>query len=418
MNVRNNFTTNLIFKGEFKKLNKCKGPNRGKNKGMDFPCCLRCNNFRNCANRDDRYEVITDLNVYKYLTEMEEEGKIQNIKQSLLILNCGDEKNMIYSQMREVDLEYSNYSKSLLYQMEFLSKRGLIPKKILAKNFTITDLGIPIFIPDFNNIEIREKYGGDEGVEILEVNGKKLFRVIDHDEAFKSGKWYFMINFLKAEFLTRGENISFKHNNKNYFVIKDNTSHAIEKKFIIEKTKPEKIIKEIGHPDDKYVVLDLDSTLIFSQKLDFFQQKSNHERFFNIKLVVDDVYYRVLIRKHVEKFLTDLVKHGYKIIVWSAGCENYVKVIVSVLFKNIKIVKVLTVNDMVDDNKNLRILDKHIENIKFENCRLVDDNDSYMENQSENLILIEPFIETEIGDLGDDDILENFIERINLSFNK
>jgi TFIIF-interacting CTD phosphatase-like protein len=140
----------------------------------------------------------------------------------------------------------------------------------------------------------------------------------------------------------------------------------------------------------KYVVLDLDSTLIYSTDAIISEACVPSEDFFFVRPIARKMILKVQKRNHLDWFL-DMLGKRYKIIVWSAGGENYVKDIVSVLFKNRNIEYLLTCNHLADEMKKLSVIKNFVPNFEVKNCRLVDDNEDHMRGQEENFILVNPF---------------------------
>ena len=140
------------------------------------------------------------------------------------------------------------------------------------------------------------------------------------------------------------------------------------------------------------IVLDLDSTLIFARPLNILAKPIEDERNFCLRPVALQEIFQVTIRKHVAHFIAELKKRGFRVVVWSAGTETYVKDIVSVLFKNIEIDYLLTRNHTVDDIKILTELKRFIPEVDMERVLLIDDNCKHAEGQEKLCMIIEPFV--------------------------
>jgi hypothetical protein len=100
-----------------------------------------------------------------------------------------------------------------------------------------------------------------------------------------------------------------------------------------------------------YVVLDLDNTLICSRPADILNINPPDERNFYIKPIRYQSLMKVSIRKHFNYFINALKIKGYKIIVWSAGEETYVKDISSVIFKHRNIDHIFTFNHLENNGR-------------------------------------------------------------------
>lgn len=162
----------------------------------------------------------------------------------------------------------------------------------------------------------------------------------------------------------------------------------------------------------KYIVLDLDSTLVNTfpdldvlDKLNVYTDYSNFElrkRMYTIDLydVIDDpgtgTYTRMcgVFRPGWQRFHDFIFKH-YEIIVWSAGQPRYVDAIVNKLFINPKFQPqtVYTSDNCQDDEfeniyKPLEILIKNYNNLTIENILAVDDREDTFSHNVKNGILI------------------------------
>jgi len=168
----------------------------------------------------------------------------------------------------------------------------------------------------------------------------------------------------------------------------------------------------------RYAILDLDSTLIYSRGAEIGKPFIEDERNFYVKPLSQKVIFQTTIRKHVSKFLNDLEKHGYRIIVWSAGVPEYVKDIISVVFCNRHIDYLLTKSNLIEDLKDLRVIKKFIPEFDITQARLIDDNPDHSKGQERYFVLVDPFIVA--GQIPttdeDDDLLKTLIDRINGSY--
>jgi TFIIF-interacting CTD phosphatase-like protein len=171
------------------------------------------------------------------------------------------------------------------------------------------------------------------------------------------------------------------------------------------------------------VVLDLDSTLVYSRQASITEDLEEDERNFYIRPIFGGAIYKVTKRKHLDFFLDELKKKKYKVIVWSAGGSAYVKDVVSVLFRGREdqILVVLTSVHLTEGRKNLKTIDQHAYfSFRPEDTRLVDDNEDHALDQEDLFIKIEPFVVEgdDVTEEEDDDVLETLIERIDKSFGR
>ena len=429
-----NYETKNIIKGKHPKIQGCKGP-LVDYKGTERSCCLNCYSIRNCISRDNnKYLISTNPNVLDYLEMIS--SFIEEVYTAFSISTCDDISPVIvYSSDEKLELDFSSYNRSFYKQIKVLHKQGILIDNYTPKNFALTERSIPIFIPD-DDYEFRSSYGGDEGVEfkyITAPNGEvfHLFRTTNDSLARKSGKWYHLIKYY--EILVNVFDVKKRIIKK--IAHQDGTSteyFVIPKDFIEEDkityTSKKPDLKNIipakdeiinGMPNDKYVVVDLDSTLIFSTGYDITEKPIINDRTFYIKLISQKLHYRVVIRKHVYKFLNELKDKGYKIIIWSAGWKDYVDRIVSQIFKDIDFVYVFN-RSHIDSigYKDLSKISDYITNFKLENCRLIDDKNIHVTNQEKNVILVKvfKFKDSFPADYEDDDELETLSDVVEKSF--
>jgi hypothetical protein len=170
-----------------------------------------------------------------------------------------------------------------------------------------------------------------------------------------------------------------------------------------------------------YVVLDLDSTLIYSRRVSVTEHLEEDERNFYTRPSHGGVF-KTTKRKHLNFFLDELKRKGYKVIVWSAGGAPYVKDIVSVLFRGREeqLEYLFTNVHLTNDRKDLRTIEDHIPGFRVENARLIDDNAMHRTGQEAQVMTIPPFYVE--GDQPteeeDDDLLETLVDSIGKDFRK
>ena len=131
----------------------------------------------------------------------------------------------------------------------------------------------------------------------------------------------------------------------------------------------------------KYIIFDLDHTLLYTRKFDYTEKiKLNDNDFLFPDIYTEDLLIATK-RKHLDETLQLLREEGYKIIVWSAGIDAYVKYALSVILKNFPVEYILTKTNMTSTNingieeltKDIRIIKNYISDFNVENARLVDD---------------------------------------------
>lgn len=163
----------------------------------------------------------------------------------------------------------------------------------------------------------------------------------------------------------------------------------------------------------RFVVLDLDETLIHAEDIDpesmTLEECRDSENYFFIRPIFKRSFKKVNKRQHLNKFLDTLYERKYKVIVWSAASETYVKDVVSVLFKNRELMYLFTGRHTIDDFKDLKVIRKFVPEFKIEGARLIDDNTDHSVGQEKSFIQILPF------EFKDDELLK-ILEKLESSW--
>jgi TFIIF-interacting CTD phosphatase-like protein len=149
--------------------------------------------------------------------------------------------------------------------------------------------------------------------------------------------------------------------------------------------------------------LDLDSSLIYSEELEYYDNKKNEKKQALFKYKDMDDEYRVFERPHLDKFL-DYVFENFDVSVWTAASKDYaIFIIKHILLKkkpNRKLNYVLFSYhcDYSDEykkgTKDLEMLWDYykIKNFNKDNTRIVDDYDEVYKTQPKNCFKIKPFV--------------------------
>lgn len=408
-----------------KKISLCSGPLQGNHRGMDTNCCIFCENIKHCINNFD-HGATDNTYMDDFIHDCQENIEEINLFNCFSISSCIEGlKIYAYKQNSNVSLSYINYTSFIFRQLKILSQRGFIVKKFDKTNFTLSSCGFPVFVPNFDDYECIERvtYIEDRGIEIKNIKDGKgqkvLFRITNRDDAIIS-KWNYLVMFYEIiDFLSKKERYVHELDDIKFRTIPDFYEDEVklsEKSFNPPKEHPP-IQKINGRSEDKYVVLDLDSTLIYSISCQYNKGDYIKDGLFCMKLPSTKQYFKVFIRNHVKKFLKELVDANLKLIVWSAGTSDYVKYIVGELFRDTEFIYVFNRDHTTgkDRYKNLSMIGDYVENFDLNNCRLVDDNVVHKEKQEKNFIYIEPFV-CSSADRMDDNRLENFSEVVIKSF--
>lgn len=397
MTTRDTSDVILKYEGYIKSTKYCKGPELSTNRGGDFPCCCTCDSLRTCSRKTDDYFSSTSHKYEIYINLLKKKCPSVDIDTSYAMSTCGKKFFIRKIANKFPEPEPGSYVYCLLDQFIVLKQMGFkFSNGISLSDVSYTKLGIPIYYPNFSGENLTE----DTDV-IIEAKGKKYLK---YDERKNS---FFNVFFSFIDLLTREKNHTIIDGHRHYQIPHVEFDSPIH----IQDNANDIVQKVPGKPDDKYVILDLDKTLILSSTLNLASEIPG-ERDDAFLIEATKNYFDTKIRRHLRKFLNDLVSNGYKIIVWSAGIENYVKIIVSVLFKDIDYVYIFTRNHIdINEKKWLHLIRNNIENFDVNNCRLVDDNDIHEKDQEKFFVRIPEFD-------GDDDVLENFIDVVNESFGR
>jgi phosphoserine phosphatase len=141
--------------------------------------------------------------------------------------------------------------------------------------------------------------------------------------------------------------------------------------------------------DIRYLVLDLDNTLIYAQPVAEAGKLSEGQ--FAFRVLPNRNMYKTVVRRHTKEFLKVMIAKGYKLIVWSAGSEYYVKCIVTELFSDIEFEYVMTYNHLTDQKKIMSTISEHVKGINIDQVRLLDDNRIHESDQHKHFVYITPF---------------------------
>ena len=143
---------------------------------------------------------------------------------------------------------------------------------------------------------------------------------------------------------------------------------------------------------NKKVVLDLDNTLIAAS--------SNVVDDYDFKLHFDELTYYVKKRHYCDEFLSFCFSYFGEVIVWSAGENRYVNLIVDNIFFNERPTRIYTRDDIPNISDNY---DKKLNNIitDISNTYIIDDRVNNFRDNIENGVLITPYH----GNRLDDDLL-------------
>jgi TFIIF-interacting CTD phosphatase-like protein len=155
----------------------------------------------------------------------------------------------------------------------------------------------------------------------------------------------------------------------------------------------------------KFIVLDLDKTLIHQTSITASEVEQYHER--NDGFIISDSYILGLSfvqkRKHLDHFIAQLIQRGKTIIVWSAASERYVKTITEVLFGRDVPRYVLTYEHYLasGNKKDISLISKLklVEEFVLDEAILIEDTPENGEDNPKHMIVVKPFTGNEDDEL-------------------
>jgi TFIIF-interacting CTD phosphatase-like protein len=151
----------------------------------------------------------------------------------------------------------------------------------------------------------------------------------------------------------------------------------------------------------KHIVLDLDSTVIYSLPTKKYKPEKHREKAKKFNFHNMDNYYIVFERPHLQPFLDFLFKN-FHVSIWTAASQSYALFIIDKIILANKPERKLDyilfsyhceVSEQNTSNtKNLKMFHDHVpEKYNEMNTFIVDDYDEVYETQPENCIIAPPF---------------------------
>lgn len=150
----------------------------------------------------------------------------------------------------------------------------------------------------------------------------------------------------------------------------------------------------------QFYVLDIDNCLVSVESISRHEMTDAPNTFY-----MADVYGQLfLVRKrpHLDKFINDSLNAGKRLIVWSAGDDNYVKMICDVIFGRDTLDYILTRNHQTaDKRKNIARIVEYVPDFDASKAILIDDTASNGADNPDRLLVVQPYY----GDDNDDELL-------------
>ena len=178
--------------------------------------------------------------------------------------------------------------------------------------------------------------------------------------------------------------------------------------------------KHLVTTSKRYVVLDIDSTLVFTMDdkmlnaLEKSVSKSNYDLskiIYKIPDPVDEMFAFGLKRPHIELFLQFCFWYFDGVCIWTAGTAMYAKKIVAELFKDLPSpMAVFTRNDCALDSTNtyykpLSSMYKKYPQMNASNTIIIDDNPTTIKDNPNNAILIPAYaVTTSLASIQKEDV--------------
>jgi len=171
----------------------CNGAYTSEDKGRDAQCCCNCQIIRNAKYRGnpDAYEGgwwICNKPAFEFVSQY------PPAKEACHISRCNQEKPMIFFYWRKMKISVDVSSGLIKEMFKLRHQMKLVEKSVKNFQIGVSKSGLPVVFP--NSPIILQSYGGDEGVEFSD--DKKELYVVNLDEAFKSGKWMYLINYYQT----------------------------------------------------------------------------------------------------------------------------------------------------------------------------------------------------------------------------
>lgn len=184
--IRNDSYAELGVCRELPPTEFCDGAYTSTDKGQDSICCcfcyiIRCAKYRKAGIQTDNILALEFLE------------KFPMARDSCYVSRCNKEKPLVFHFWCTSELIVDSYMECLKEQFKVRQQLRICDKRINNEMFAPTRDKVPIVVPCNETIRFKEETADDSGVEVS--TDKRMIKVKNLDEAFKSGKWMHVINY-------------------------------------------------------------------------------------------------------------------------------------------------------------------------------------------------------------------------------
>lgn len=201
--VRSHSMKISLNSGFLPKVPMCAGPTPSTSRGMDQVCCANCEILR-VFYYDYNGFFIEDKIAIEYVMSLIRTNP--KLLTGLSITTCSDTTIHYIPTKSYVERELMKVA--LKEQCNNMHKARLVNNGITketVKNYLVCDSnGIPYIMPAL--LQHRSKFGGDDGVEIV----NDILKVVDESAMVKSGKWVHLVLYYDVlDYLMNKPNIKY-----------------------------------------------------------------------------------------------------------------------------------------------------------------------------------------------------------------
>ena len=338
-------------------------------------------------------------------------SQYKNKENNIIIILNKVVKNNLYNNNLNDSFDYSNIDENKFIEIiENNSKKIIDYYKMLIENIymkIIDENNNTIQFPNCINTIISNNLENDKLEKLIATFFSEAHKSISEYNFDLLKEFFYSFLYKKAS--SNLNNIITQSNKKGQNpIINVNTNTNINSNIISENHNSCLLPKIKNH---KYtLVLDLDETLVYSQKNFYYKLKNNNTNSYNNKINIPKK--TVILRPGLHEFLHDM-KLLYELVIFSAGTPDYVDPIIELIEKDEKFFDYVLYRQhiMIDENgdgiKNLSLLGRDLKNII-----IIDDVQRYFKLQKENGICIRPFCGNILSDRKTLKTLNNILQKI------
>ena len=313
-------------------------------------------------------------------------SQYKNKENSIIIILNKIIINNLYDDMKE-NIDYNNLDENNFIKIIENSSKKIIDYYIMI----IENIYINYIKGNDNYIKFQDYIDTFEP-KSLEKNKFEILIASFFIDAQKSLSDIYTFDLLKKFFYSF---LCFKDNlipNNPFINIEKNIIK--NKKIILDKNKNYFLPKIKSH---KYtLILDLDETLIYSQKNYCIKLKNNIANSNINKINVQKK--NIILRPGLLEFLHDM-KLLYELVIFSSGTPDYVDPIIKIIEKEEKFFDYILYREHITiDESGVSVKDLNLIGRNLKNIIIIDDEPDYFKLQKENGICIRPFYGNIVSD--------------------